>query len=99
MQNPDASPDPPGSGAAKTGQDVVAAVFVIVLMFVTGIGVCKAINGAVSGQVMVLTDRWGANPVVISALSPVWWIMLTTCTCGFCYCAYLLIQLIRNHDG
>ena len=65
-------------------------------MIVTGAGVTMAINGAVSREAMTLTDKWGRNPIAVSAFSPLWWILLVTCTFGFCYCAYLLVHLVRR---
>jgi hypothetical protein len=90
------TPGPPSSGSS--GQDILAAVFIVLLMAGTGAGVYKAVAGALNHQTMTLTDRWGRNPVSVSAFSPVWWVLLVTCLGGFCYCAYLLTQLVRKQS-
>jgi len=75
-----------------------AAIVLILMIMATAAGVFKAISGAVTHETMTLTDRWGRNPVVVGAFSPIWWVLLITCLGALGYCGYLLVQLVRRQS-
>jgi uncharacterized membrane protein len=72
------------------------AIICVLLMLVSGAGVFKAINGAITHETMILTDRRGGNPVQVAAFSPIWWVMLLLCSGAFLYCGFLLVQQVRK---
>jgi len=97
IHRPNSAPDRPApASSSSSGQDMAGAIMVVLLMLVTGAGVFKAINGAITHETMTLTDRRGNNPVVVAAFSPIWWIMLLLCSGAFLYCGFLLVQQVRK---
>jgi hypothetical protein len=97
MVNPATAPDPPEEAPPGSWVlDLLAAALILLMMSATGAGVFGAVRCAILRQTLMLTDRWGANPVPVRAASPLWWIMLASCAGGFAYCGYLLFQLVRK---
>ena len=96
IHRPNSTPNRPQPSSVSSGQDMAGAVIAVLLMIVSGAGVFKAINGAITHEPMILTDRRGNNPVVVAAFSPIWWIMLLLCSGAFLYCGFLIVQQLRK---